>query len=207
MPEPQTPAAPQAGGDPATPPAPGGPATTPSEPQAGDDQISLDEARKLRKEAQALRQRLKGYEDAEAAAQAAQLTEVERYKKLQADLEAERDQLAAQLHDALVYQDVARLASKFNFIVSADTLAKMLLLDDDAIEFEEGKPTNIEKLLDKLAKREQGLIRQEPQPGQPTRPGAPAVPAMNPGRSSIQQPGQLAPGQIPTWNEAFRRPR
>lgn len=194
MPDDSTPAATPAVA-PGSTPAPAATIPTP-DPQAGDgqEQISLEEARKLRKEAQALRQRLKGFEDAEQAAKDATLSEVELTKKQLTTLQEERDSMAAELYEARVFQAVSQLASKFNFMVSSDTLARLLLLDDDAIEFEDGKPTNIEKLLDKLAKAEPSLVKTEQQQQQR---GAPAVPAWNPGRSSIQQPGGNVPGRIP----------
>src|SRR5947209_5684008 len=81
--------------------------TTPTEPQAGEshntaEQISLDEARKLRSEANNLRKRLKAFEDAEQAARDAQLSEVERVKKLHADAEAKIKQQHQQLIAAQV---------------------------------------------------------------------------------------------------------
>src|SRR6266568_8699922 len=80
---------------------------------------------------------LAAYKAAEEAARAAQMSALEKAQKAAADLQAQQEQLAAELYEARVFQDVSRLASKFNFIVSADTLARMLLLDDDAIEFED----------------------------------------------------------------------
>ena len=178
---------------------------TTSEPQAGDDQyISLEKARELRQEANALRKRekdalaqLKVYQDAEQASKDAQLSEVERISKQYAELQEQHEALAAELYQARVFQEVSRLASKFNFMITADTLARMLLLDDDAIEFEDGKPTNIEKLLEQLAKKEPDLVRQAEQQQQ----RAPAIPGMNPGRNTITQPGQRTPGRIPRLDD------
>jgi len=209
MPEPQTPATPQAGDPGASTPTPGGSPTPTPEPQAGDGdtQISLEEARKLRSEAQNLRKRMKAYEDAEAAAVAAQLTEVERLKKQQADLQEQHDQLAAELVTARVNQDVAKYAGKLNFLVAPDLLAK--LIDWEAVEFDDatGKPTNVEKLLEKLAKNAPELVK--PAPGQQQQQGAPPIPGMSPdraayGRSSIQPPGGRIPGKIPTLDDYFQ---
>jgi len=141
---------------------------------------------------------LAAYKAAEEAARAAQMSELEKAQKAAADLQAQQEELAAELYQARVFQDVSRLFSKFNFLVSADTLARMLLLDDDAIEFENGQPTNIEKLLEKLAKAEPGLVKPAEQQQQR---GAPALPGMNPGRSSIQRPSTPTPGQRPSWDE------
>ena len=142
---------------------------------------------------------LAAYKAAEEAAKAAQMSELEKAQKSAADLEAARDEMAAELYEARVRQDVADLVGKFNFIPSAKTIANLLLADDDAIEFEDGRPTNIEKLLEKLAKAEPDLVKQ--QAGAPATPGVPSLPAMNPGRSSITQPGQGTPGRIPRLSD------
>ncbi len=182
---------------------------TASNAQAATDseQITLEEARRLRSEAVNLRKRekeaqaaLKVYQDAEQVAKDAQLPEIERLKKVAADLQAEHDQLAAELVTARVNQDVAKYAGKLNFIVSPDLLAK--LIDWEAVEFDDaGKPTNVEKLLEKLAKNAPDLVKKEQQ-----QQGAPPLPGMSPdraayGRSSIQRPGTPTPGQRPSWDD------
>lgn len=144
---------------------------------------------------------LAAYKAAEEQARQAQMSELEKAQKQIADAAEREELMAAQLHDALVYQDVARLASKFNFVVSVDTLADMLLLRDErradsTIEFEDGKPANIEKLLEKLAKAEPDLVKKEAQQNQQSQ-QAPNIPAMSPGRSSIQPPSGNIPGRIP----------
>ncbi len=162
--------------------------------------ISLEAARKLRSEAEALRKRLKAYEDAEQAAKDASLGEVERINKQYAALQEQHEALAAELLEARVYQDVARHAAKLNFILPADMLAKLLLNDLDAIEFDDGKPRNIETLLQNLAKSTPEIVKSaEMQQQQQKR--APMIPAMNPERSSIASPGQQQPGRIPRLND------
>src|SRR6266568_8333722 len=187
--------------------APAATTQTASNAQAATDseQITLEEARRLRSEAVNLRKRekeaqaaLKVYQDAEQVAKDAQLPEIERLKKAAADLQEQNETIAAKLLESNVRQDVADKAGKFHFVVSAKTLANLLLHDFDAIEFDDatGEPTNIEKLLDKLAKAEHDLVKKEQQ-----QQGAPALPGMNPGRSSIQPPGGRIPGKIPTLDE------
>ena len=183
---------------PVTPPAPAATITSP-DAQAADgnnEPITLEAARKLRSESEALRKRLKSFEDAEQAKKDAQLSEVERLNKQYADLQEQHESLAAELYEARVRQDVADLVGKFNFIPSAKSIANLLLADDDSIEFEDGRPTNIEKLLEKLAKAEPDLVKQPTQAATPGTPGTPQLPAMNPGRASITQPGQQ-PGRVP----------
>jgi hypothetical protein len=137
---------------------------------------------------------LAAYKAKEAADAAAQLSELERAQKQAADAAIQQEALAKELENARVFQDVTRLAGKFNFLVSPDTLARMLLLEKAAIEFTDGKPQNIEKLLEKLAKAEPGLVK--PADAQQQQ-GAPALPGMDPGRSSIQPPKAGTPGRPP----------
>jgi len=173
--------------------------TTTTAPPAGDEQesISLDEARKLRREAQELRRRIKAYDDAQAQAEAAKLSETERQAKELADSIQRNEDLAAELMEAHIHQDIARLASKFNFIISPDLIARLLDFADVEWDEDTGRPTNIEKLLEKLAKASPDLVKAEQAPTQPQARFAPATPAMNPSRSSIASPGSSIPGRIP----------
>lgn len=189
---PATPQAGNAGTDPQ--PQAGDPQPT---PQAGSGKTPEDYERmlaELRKENAGHRTKLKKFEEDEALRAQAQMSELEKAQKQAADSLEQQEALAAQLFEARVRQDVADKISKFNFIPSARTIANLLLADDEAIEFEDGRPTNIEKLLGELAKREPDLVKQQQQQQQP---GTPQLPAMNPGRSSIAPPGGTIPGRIP----------
>src|SRR6266567_518239 len=104
---------------------------------------------------------------------------------------------AAELMEAHVHQDIARFASKFNFIISPDLIARLLDFADVEWDEDTGRPTNIEKLLEKLAKSAPDLVKAEQAPTQPQARQAPTTPAMNPGRSSIASPGTTVPGRIP----------
>src|SRR5256886_2528689 len=113
--------------------------------QAADgnsEPISLDEARKLRSEAAALRKRekdvlaqLKAYQDKEQATKDAELSEVEKLNKSYAELQEQHEALASELLEARVYRAVSTEASKLNFILPTDMLTKLLLNDLDSIEF------------------------------------------------------------------------
>jgi hypothetical protein len=186
----------------------GGQAPTSGLPQAGtsttDGQAPVSQTapteheriiERLRAENAAHRADLKKYKDEEQARLQAQMTEAQRLQAAQDALKEQNETLAAQLFEATVYREVGRLASNFNFIISADTLAKMLLVDDDAIKFEDGKPTNIKELLEKLAKAEPDLVKREEQQR------APATPGMNPGRSNIAPPSGNVPGRIPRLSD------
>ena len=190
----QTPATPQAGttGDPQP---QAGDITTPT-PQAGSGKTADDYERmiaSLRQENAGHRTKLKKFEEDEQARLQAQMTEAERLKAELAAQTEQHETLAAELLEARVYQDVAKHAAKMNFILPADMLAKLLLNDLDAIEFENGKPTNIEKLLEQMAKSTPEIVKTAQQEQQQQQ-RAPAVPAINPGRSTIPQPGQT-PGR------------
>lgn len=199
MPIEPTPATPQAGA-PVSTPAPGGPPITP-EPQAGDGQesISLEEARKLRKENQTLRQRQKTLDEAEEAKQQAALSEVDKANKGRADAEARIQQYQKQL----VVARVESAAQKKN-IIDPEMAALAL---QDKLEFgDDGMPTNLDKALDELVKNKPYLVKAaDAQPASPAQTNTPALPAMNPpsGRSYIPSPGgSLPPGKITTFHEA-----
>ncbi len=178
MPEPTTPATPQAGGTGDT-SAQAATQTTP-EPQAGDGQepISLDEAKKLRSEANNLRKRLKAFEDAQAQAEAAKLTEQERLQKHATDLQAKYDADTNALTERIVRYEVERQASKLG-IVDPDAAAK--LIDWQSLEYDEdGTPTNAETLLKDLLKARPWLATTQ----QSGRSAATSGGATNPSRST-----------------------
>ncbi len=208
---------PQAGEPEQSTPAPGGPTTTTSTPPAGGDgnttteTISLEEARKLRSEAQNLRKRLKSYEDAERAAQEAQMTAQQKLEKQYADLQAQHEAHVRSTQERIIRYEVEAQARKLN-IIDPDAAAK--LLDWSELEFDdEGLPINAGKLLEKLIKNKPYLVAQATQQSsQPTdqslqsgRPATPAIPAMNPGRSQIAQPGTTPPGKIPRLSDVWSR--
>jgi len=197
----QIPTTPQAGGN--GDPQPQAGTTPPTEPQAGSGKTPEDYERmitQLRAENAANRVKLKKHEDEEAARQQAQMTESERLKAALAEKDEQLENTASRLYRMAVREEVEELADKFNFVLSPKKLTTMLLADEDdnPIEFEDGKPTNIEKLLEKLAKTEPNLVKQQEQQQQQ---GAPTLPAMNPGRSSITPPGQGQLGKRPSWDD------
>lgn len=205
---------PQAG---VTPQAPTTQAVNTTTPQSQADEgqhetISLEEARKLRSEAQNLRKRekdiaaqLKSYQDAEQAAKDAQLNETERLKKQHADLQSKYETEVRQMQERVVRYEVEAQAHRLGII---DPEAAAKLLDWAELEYEDdGTPKNAEELLKKLVKNKPYLKAPEPatpqaqpettpaQTANTQRP--PAVPAMNPGRGQIASPTQAPPGQKP----------
>lgn len=196
MPEPQTPATPQAGGTGDTSPQAG--TTTPSEPQAGDETISLDEARKLRKENQTLRQRQKTIDDAKLAEEAANLSELQKTAK---ERDAFKQRLDAQ-QKQLVAAEV-KIAAQAKGIIDPE-LASLAILDK--LEYgDDGMPTNLDKALDDLVKNKPYLKPADPGPAPSPARSAPPTGANNPGRSNTNAPGTLVPGQTVSLSDMFRK--
>ena len=165
--------------------APGGQTTT-SEPLAGDDQqISLEEAKKLRSEAASLRKRMKAFEDAEAKAKDAQLTEQEKAQKQLADYQAQHSETLRQLQEERNSNALERAGRTLGIadpIALADAvniaLATALLEHDDA-----GKPTNADAVMKEIIKARPWLTVQQ-KPATSTAGGA-----TNPSRTTASTTG------------------
>ncbi len=144
------------------------------------------------------RKKLTSYEEAERKQQEAALSEVDKANKAREQAEAQIQLYKKQLVDARV-----ELAAKAKGIINPSIAAAAIR---DLLEYgDDGMPTNLEKALDDLIKANPYLIAKvEPASPAQTAP-TPHIPAMNPGRSTIQSPGQT-PGRIPSWNEVFKRP-
>lgn len=156
---------------------------TPPEPQAGEGQnISLDEAKKLRSEAANLRKRLKAFEEADAKAKDAQLSEQERLQKQLADLQSQHDTATRTHQERIIGYEVRLQASQMG-IVDPDAAAK--LLDWSQIEYDDnGAPLNVSDLLKGLIKAKPYLAGSKPAP---TSGGA-----TNPPRSQSTAPKELS---------------
>jgi hypothetical protein len=157
--DPQNAGTPPAGDPAQNPPAPaaGGQGNPPADPNDGDQPMSLEEARKLRRENAALRKRTKDFEDADEAARTAQLSELDKLKKQLADKDSEHGAYRQAMQERLLHQTIATEASKLGVIDPADA-AK--LLDWAELEFDEnGVPTNTAKLLAALVKSKPYLVR------------------------------------------------
>ena len=116
---------------------------------AESESISLDEAKKLRSEAQSLRKRLKTFEEAQAKIAEAELTESQREKQRADALEAERDE--ARREAASIRMDnaihVAVSDAKLN---ARDTRLLSQVVNRDALSIEDGKVVGIEAELKRL---------------------------------------------------------
>lgn len=205
-------------------PAAGSPATNTSvnTPAAGDgdedERISLAEARKLRKEAEGLRDRLKAradYDDLKARLtehEQSKLSEQERtvaqLAKIKADLAARDAGLTAaeqRLRETRVSLEVLKLANRLrndpdsplDFVDLEDVEMHVQRL---GVEFDDttGEPKNLPSLLRKLAKEKPHLVAAH-------RPPPPTVGVTNPARSSTPgghidraavKAGRVTPEQI-----------
>ncbi len=144
-------------------------------------------------------------EKAETERQQAQLTEQQKLQSERDELQARNEDLAAENMEYRVNQDVALYREKLNILLPADLLANLITWKEIEWDEENGNPTNIEKLLEKIAKRlPPELIKQQQSGTQDGRP--PVTSPNNPGRNNITQPG-TQPGHIPTLDEYFRSHR
>lgn len=166
---------PQAGTPSANPPAG---AATPTSTQSsqptssGDESLTLEDAKKLRSEAANLRKRLKEFEDAKAAAEAASLTDIQKLQRQHETVSKQAEAYRAKIAQMTVQIEAQRLG-----IVDPEVAATLI---SARLEFgDDGAPTNAEALLKDLAKSKPYLV------GQPTQqPPATAGGATNPSRSS-----------------------
>lgn len=157
--------------------------TPPSEPQAGDEPISLDEAKKLRSEAKNLRERLKTFEKAEKDRQDAALSEQERLSKQYAELQAQHSEAQRLLQEERNYAALERAGRKLGIVeqVALDDAVKIALVE---LEHDEaGKPINADKAMEKIVKARPWLLSKQPQ--------LTAGGATNPSRSAAGSFGEV----------------
>jgi len=145
--------------DPGTQP-PAGTSPTQADEESGEQSqpatISLEEARKLRSEANGLRKRLKDLEAAKAKTDEAELSEQQRLEKKVADLERQIADQTRDSQDKAVRYATVTSAAKLGF---ADPEDAYRLLDHTALEFDEdGSPRNVADQLAALAKTKPYLL-------------------------------------------------
>jgi hypothetical protein len=165
-------------------------AATSSNAQAATDTepVSLEDARKLRSEARAMRDRLKAAEssakelaDLKAKLEADKLTETERWQKQATDLQSKYDSDTSALTERIVRYEVERQAAKLG-IIDPDAAAQ--LIDWDALEYDEdGTPKNADALLKDLLKSKPYLAGKVQ---------ASAGGATNPSRAQSNASGELS---------------
>lgn len=167
-------------------------ATSTNAPAATDESsepMSLEEAKKLRQEAKALRARVKAQEEKDAAAQEAAMGDLEKVTKRATDFEQRYNATIQELRDLRVEIGIKDLASKLG--VTDPALAAKLIKSGDVEFNDDGQPENLEKLVRALVAEHS--ILSLPQQNQPQAPQANQRPApqstMNPPRSrTVQAP-------------------
>jgi len=125
-------------------------------PQADKQEMfDADYVRKLREENAAHRLKLRETEDKLKAYDAERLSDAEKLQKRAEKAEADAKAHAADLLNARIRIEIERQARKLSIV---DEEAAYRLLDTDTITFEDGKPTNIEKLLTTLVQSKPWLV-------------------------------------------------
>lgn len=123
--------------------------------QAQPETISLDEAKKLRSEANSLRRRLKDFEDQEKARKDAELSETERLAKRVQELEAAESAAKTQL----VRERTVTAAARLGFSDPEDAIAIISRTDPAVLEpDDDGTLKSVDKALADLAKSKPYLL-------------------------------------------------
>ena len=160
-----------------------------------------EEAARHGKNLSAAQKELDAYKEKERLAQEAALSESQKLEKRA----TEAEKLIQQYKQQLISAQVQIAASKLG-VIDPEMAA---LAVQSSLEFDkDGLPSNLDDALKTLVKNKPYLLASKPaEPAQaeqttPASPAqtaqvnrAPAVPAMNPGRTSIAQPGSLPPGK------------
>lgn len=142
-----------------------------------DDVLSLDEARKLRRENAGLRKRVADYEVAQANAEASEMSELQKARAKIAELERQAGESRVREQERSLRLTVDATARKLGFW---DPEVALGLIDRDAVEYDDaGTPKNIERLLTDIAKDKPRLIHEPDFGGGPRGVPPDASPSMN----------------------------
>ena len=176
--------------------------------------MSLDEAKKLRQEHNALRKRIAEYEAAQKAADDAKLSDQEKLAKRAEAAET----LAAQRLERVIASDIKLAAQGLHFHDPADAIDRVMP-QVRAIEDEGEREQAIAKALAELVKAKPYLVttaaspaaeaagQQPPNPlGTWARPPASTGPAMNPARGAAQPTQPIANRPLRTFNDVSWKP-
>lgn len=165
-------------GDPHPTPAPPAPADPPKEEQKPPENFSREYVEQLRKEAAENRKKAATAEAKLKEQDDAKLSETERLQKERDEFKAKAEQAEEHSRATLVEADIRVLASTMKFADLDDPLGAIKL---DSVEFDaNGKPTNVKKLLEELAKAKPHWIKADER----TAPGVPDTPRSNGGPKS-----------------------
>jgi len=184
---------PQAGTSSASaPPAGTDQSQTSASSNGGSEQLSLDEAKKLRQEHNSLRKRVAEYEQAARDAELAKLSETERIQKQASEHQARALELELRVQQQELKLAGYALAPTLGITDIGLALAAVQSEHAHEIAFDDktGTPTNLEALLKAVVKDHPGLAAQQSQqqqqqspmqPGQYQRPPVQSGPSMSPG--------------------------
>lgn len=120
------------------------------------ESMSLEEAKKLRSEHNALRKRIKAFEDAEAKRADADKTAEERAAGRITDLEKELESERSARRSVMLQIAASSAARKLNF--RDPELASRLVGSAEVEYADDGSPKNVEKLLGDLAREHPVLV-------------------------------------------------
>lgn len=157
--------------------------------QEAEEQYDAAYVRKLRAEAAEYRRKLRELEAALKKREEAELSEVERVRGRLAEVERERIELERKMREHTTRYEVMLRAREMGIV---DPDAAWRLIDVAEIEFDEdGRPTNLDRLL-------QGLVRRRPYLL-----GSASTSATNPPRSQVSLEEAIRSGDLSAINRAF----
>lgn len=123
---------------------------------SADVTVLLAKVAELERDNRSYREKDRQREESQRQADEAKLSEAERQAKRFADMETENAALKAQLRDERIRARIQSAAARQGFADPGDAFR---LLDQDRIEFDaNGGPTNVDKLLEGLAKTKPYLL-------------------------------------------------
>ena len=159
------------------------PAGTQADPSQnpGSENMSHDEAKKLRAESASLRKRLAELEAKSQADELAKLSDAEKVMRERDSLREQYEAAQVELQSMRLMHEVVRHAPSLNLVDSG--AAQVLLTASGEVEYDDkGQPTNVAKLLEKLVAEKPWLVASNV-----TRPPAPPSSggATNPPRSAV----------------------
>ena len=160
-----------------------------SAPEAEDERFDAAYVRKLRAEAAEYRKRLRELERAIKAHEEEKLSEHERMQRRVAELERERYEYELRLREHTLRYETMLRARELGIV---DPEAAYRLLDLAEVEYDEdGRPTNLERLLRDLVRKRPYLL------------GSAGASATNPGRATVSLEEALRSGDLDAINRAF----
>ncbi len=161
---PDEPGAPPPAGDAGTPPAGAPPSTPPSDPPAADppsppagDAVTAKELEQARKDAAGYREKLRAAEEQLKKHEDAKLSDIEKATKERDEAVSRLTSLETQLKEQALRNAVFAEATKLGVI---DPDAAFVLLPKDALKYDDGKVSGVDKALADLVKAKPYLVKE-----------------------------------------------